>query len=72
MSTATLTTPAAQAEGITTPIQWRDPIVTTAMTALTFIMALLSSGSSRVSFAGATSWFDMGNYTIPAIHKYRH
>lgn len=67
MSTATLTTPAAQAEGITTPIQWRDPIVTTAMTALTFIMALLSSGSSRVSFAGATSWFDMGNYTIPAM-----
>lgn len=52
---------------ILAPVQWRDPIVATAMTALAFVMAFLSQGISRVSFAGATGWFDMGEFEIPAF-----
>ncbi len=48
------------------PVQWRDPVVATAMTVFTVIMTIASQGTSRVSFAGATSWFDLGEFAVPA------
>lgn len=51
---------------VTAPVHWRDPVVSALMAVLTLVMALLSSGSSRVSFAGSTSWFAMGEVTVPA------
>lgn len=59
--------PRAASSDILAPVQWRDPIVTAVMAAATVVMALTSSGVSRVSFAGATSWFDMGEYAVPAF-----
>ncbi|MCD4557250.1 ABC transporter permease [Schaalia sp. lx-100] len=49
------------------PVQWRDPIVSAIMTALSILMTCMSSGNSRVSFIGATSWFTLGEVTIPAL-----
>ncbi|MGO3796672.1 MAG: ABC transporter permease [Pauljensenia sp.] len=57
----------AAEQGIIAPVQWRDPVVSTILTVLTLAMALLSSGDSRVSFSGATSWFAMGELTVPAL-----
>ncbi|MDN6565705.1 MAG: ABC transporter permease [Actinomyces sp.] len=70
MSTTTAAEPVratAAEQGIIAPVQWRDPIVSILMTLLTLLMAVLSSGSSRVSFSGATSWFAMGELTVPAL-----
>lgn len=67
MSTAV--SPASTMNTVTlkTPVQWRFPILSTAMTVLTILMAWGSSGVSRVSFNGATDWFDMGEFAIPAV-----
>ncbi|WP_051259296.1 ABC transporter permease [Schaalia suimastitidis] len=67
MSTAAIASKSATSEAISAPVQWRDPIVTTFMTALTFIMAFTSTGASQISLSGATSWFDLGRYSIPAF-----
>lgn len=68
MSTATISAPATtEAEAaISRPVQWRDPVITAVMTLLALVMALASHGASRVSFAGATSWFEMGEFALPA------
>lgn len=57
----------ASAGDIVTPVHWRDPILTSVMAALALIMAITAQGISRVSFNGATSWFDMGEFNIPAF-----
>lgn len=52
---------------VSAPVHWRDPIVVTVMTILTAVMALMSEGISRVSFSGATSWFNLGEFAVPAL-----
>lgn len=70
MSTQTAAVvPPARAEArtdIVAPIQWRDPIVAALMAVLTLVLALASHGQSRITFAGATSWFSMGEISLPA------
>lgn len=56
-----------QLSDISAPVQWRDPIVVTVMTIVTVIMAVMSHGVSRVSLANATSWFEIGEFAIPAM-----
>ncbi len=48
------------------PIQWRDPVVSAIMVALTLLLASLSKGQSNISFRGASSWFEGGIWTIPS------
>lgn len=52
--------------GITVRRQWRDPIVSTFMLVATILIAWGSHGESNLSFANATSWFEMGIWTVPA------
>ena len=67
MSTQTAAPTEAGATEILKPVQWRDPIVAIVMTVLTLVMTVLSKGHSRVSFAGATGWFSMGEVSLPAV-----
>lgn len=52
--------------GITVRRQWRDPIVSTFMLVATILIAWGSRGESNLSFANATSWFEMGIWAVPA------
>ncbi|QWW20058.1 ABC transporter permease [Schaalia sp. 19OD2882] len=68
-ATATSTAPVAPEQATTdiiAPVQWRDPIVAGAMTVCTMAMAFTVSGASRVSFSGATTWFETGEVSVPA------
>lgn len=58
--------PASAQQDILAPIGWRDPVVATIMSVLTLALALASHGQSRVTFAGATSWFTLGEVSLPA------
>lgn len=69
MSVATMkrrTKPAAQTDTVVLPMQKRDPITLTIFTVLMAAMALGASGSSVMSFAGATHWFNIPNLTLPS------
>lgn len=57
---------AGAAQDIVAPVQWRDPIVSAIMAVLTLVLAISSHGLSRVTFTGATSWFTMGEISVPA------
>lgn len=46
--------------------QWRDPVVSLIMLVGTVALATQSRGYSNLSFANATSWFEMGIWTVPA------
>lgn len=48
------------------PIKWRDPVTTLVMTVLTVLLAFFSHGDARISFAGASTWFQGGIWTVPA------
>jgi len=52
---------------IIAPVQWRDPILAAVMAVLTLVLAVGSHGQSRVTFAGSTSWFAMGEISIAAL-----
>ena len=54
-------------EAILAPIKWRDPVVAAIMTVIALVLALMTRGSSNISFSGATSWFDMGTMTVPGL-----
>lgn len=56
-----------QSVDILAPVQWRDPVVVTIMTVLTALMTVFSQGVSRVSLAGATSWFEISEFAVPAM-----
>ncbi|MDO5049575.1 MAG: ABC transporter permease [Actinomycetaceae bacterium] len=47
-------------------MQWRDPIASTVMAVLTVIIAFGTAGTAIVSWAGATSWFDIADTHVPA------
>lgn len=49
-----------------TPLKLRDPIVNTVLTALTLVIAVITTGNSRVSFSGITSWFTINDLNIPS------
>ncbi len=52
---------------IIAPVEWRDPIVAVIMAVLSLLLAVNSQGLSRVTFAGSTSWFTMGEISIAAL-----
>lgn len=66
-ATHTVETTATSTPTVIPPISWRDPVVTIIMTALSAVMALTSHGISRVSLKNATSWFEMGEFSLPAL-----
>lgn len=48
------------------PISWRWPIVAAVMAALTVVLALVAQGAARFSMQGATNWFTLGDFSLPA------
>ncbi len=46
-------------------VAWRDPIAATAMTLLTVLLITITSGASHLTWAGATSWFEIPETVLP-------
>ncbi|OKL50331.1 ABC transporter permease [Boudabousia marimammalium] len=49
------------------PIKRRDPISMTVLSVLVIFMAVTTSGTSVMSFAGATGWFNIPDLSVPSV-----
>ena len=47
-------------------MSWRDPITATLMTLLTIAITVVTSGTSRITWSGATNWFEIPTMELPS------
>lgn len=66
MSTEAVKADALPDSDIRLKMQWRDPIATTVMAVLTVLIAFTTKGTAMVSWAGATSWFEIPSTPVPS------